>query len=365
MYSFALPVTSNKKKRSPKMNILTKLPDGLLNLKANELHQMLNDHTLIHLQGIIDRPLFISLLQHGNETTGWEALKVFLNNYIGKLPRSLIIYFGNLEAARYNLRLLDGQPDFNRCWPGQYQIKNETAMQLAKITQAVQSMNPFASIDIHNNTGRNPHYAGINKLTPQFINLASLFSDTIIHFTSPDGIQSGAFASFCPSVTIECGMTGTADGLEQTITFLNNLIHLPNLNDVPGVAEHQEVLNIFSTVKIKPDIPFTIAEETPNAQFVIEKDLDRHNFHMLPKGTPFGYLVQGYQEMPLIVTDQIGQDITDHYFDIQNQSVILKQNVMPAMITQSERAIKLDCLCYLMRPFKREHKSEQFLRKTS
>ncbi len=357
------------------IKILNQLPENILNLDANQLHQCVDTHTIVKLQGKIQRPLFISILQHGDETTGWDALKVFLNNHLDKLPRSLCIYFGNIEAAAQNLRQLDGQVDFNRCWPGRHNRQDQTAKIMAEVTAMAKAMNPFASVDIHNNSGRNPHYSGINSLNGDFVNLASLFSDTMIHFTSPDGIQSGAFADFCPAVTIECGQSGTADGIEQTVTFLENLIHLPNLHEVPGIAEHQDVMNIFATVKVKPGHPFAVGQHKNNAQFVIPNDLDAHNFHMLKPGVSFGQLYQSTEQqiheqqapvMPFIVTDQLGHDITEQYFEINtDQQVVLKHAVMPAMITQSERAIKLDCLCYLMRPLKREHQSEQLLRETS
>lgn len=347
------------------MNPLTELPHEILDTPAHQLIEKISDHSLFLVKGKVQRPLFVSVLQHGDETTGWEALRRFLKNHRTNLPRSLVIYFGNMQAAAQNQRLVSGQLDFNRCWPGLHRQQNPTAKKLAQLTEIIKALDPFASVDIHNNSGRNPHYAGINSLNGEFINLASLFSDTIIHFTSPDGTQSGAFAQFCPSVTLECGQAGTADGTEQTITFLENLIHLPHLKQVPGIAEHQEVMNMFSTVKIKKDTPFSVGQADTEAAFVVEAELDRHNFKWLAPGTPFGTLRSDQQAMPLVVTDPLGHDITGHYFDQVGTQVVLKQSVMPAMITQSEQAIELDCLCYLMRPIKRNSRPEQQLREIS
>ncbi len=333
------------------ITILDQLPDNILDVDAKQLHQYVENHTLVHLRGKIKRPLFVSILQHGDETTGWDAIKLLIKQHLNKLPRSLYLLFGNVEAAKENLRQLDHQPDFNRCWPGLHKDVNEVTKIMSEITDMMREIKPFASIDIHNNTGRNPHYAGINSLNIEFSNLASLFSDTIIHFTSPDGIQSGAFAEFCPSVTIECGMSGTADGIEQTHTFLENLIHLPSLKEVPGIAEHRKVLNIFSTVKVRPEISIAIADKVNEpVNFIINSDLDYHNFHLLEVGTVFGQLADDEVDMPFVVTDQIGHDITDHYFQKNGREISLKQKVVPAMITQSIQAIRLDCLCYLMHP---------------
>jgi len=342
------------------INLLDQLPAGILEVEANQLNQFVDNHTLVHLQGKIKRPLFISILQHGDETTGWDAIKALLQNHQNQLPCSIYLLFGNVQAAAQNLRQLEGQPDFNRCWPGLHRSNNEVVKKMAFITDMMAEIKPFASIDIHNNSGRNPHYAGINSLHGEFVNLASLFSETIIHFTSPDGIQSGAFAPFCPAVTIECGMSGTADGIEQTHTFLENLIRLSSLKSIPGVAEHQQVLNIFSTVKVKPEISIGIEGDaiavcaSNEVDFVINDDLDYLNFHLIDEGTVFGRTLAADTPMPFAVTDQIGHDITDLYFEQNGLEVRVKQKVVPAMITQSIHAIRLDCLCYFMHPLKRK-----------
>jgi hypothetical protein len=56
----------------------------------------------------------------------------------------------------------------------------------------------FASIDIHNNTGLNPHYSCINKLAPQFFQLATLFGRFVVYFTRPKGVQASVSLSFVP-----------------------------------------------------------------------------------------------------------------------------------------------------------------------
>jgi len=336
--------------------MLSELPHGILDVQASQLHQFVDDLTLVNLNGKIKRPIFISILQHGNETTGWDALRVFLKQHLPNLPRSLILLFGNIQAAKDNVRQLEGGVDFNRCWPGIRPNHHLVAKKMAEITQFVQQQKPLASVDIHNNTGRNPHYAGINAIKKEHINLASMFSQTIIHITSPDGIQSGAFAEFCPAITIECGMSGTADGIEQTLTFLKNLCQLTDLNQIPGVSENQQVMNIFAVVKVKKAITIGIQGQTEElVDFEIPDDLDYHNFHQLDAGTQFGHL-QSVQ-MPITVTDQLDHDITDQYFYINEQKLCLKQSVMPAMITLSIQAIRLDCLCYLMRPLTQQTKT--------
>jgi hypothetical protein len=332
---------------------LNNLPTGLLDLTADQLYTKIDDLTLIHLKGKIERPIFISILQHGDEYTGWDALKDFLKNHQHQLPRSMSILFGNIQAARFNVRQIDNQPDFNRSWPSALNLDYPIANSMREITDIMRKRTPFASVDIHNNSGRNPHYSGINNLDQEFLNLASLFSDTMIYFTSPIGIQSGSFAEFCPSVTVECGLSGAADGTEQTHTFLELLFNQYNLKNVPGILEHERVFKIKATVKVRPEIDISFQQE--DVDFSLIADLDVLNFHKINPGEAFGKLSQQLVDnkvMPFIVTDQNNQDITDQYFKIDGNKVSCANSFVPAMITQNIQAIRLDCLCYIMQPIK-------------
>ena len=99
---------------------LDHIPEGLLERPASALYQHFDGPALIHLRGRDERPLIVSVIQHGNEITGWEAVRRLLKSHYqhDNLPRSLLILIGNPRAARQRLRRLDDQPDFNRCWPG-------------------------------------------------------------------------------------------------------------------------------------------------------------------------------------------------------------------------------------------------------
>jgi predicted deacylase len=100
--------------------MLDHLPDGLLDCPATHLHDMLQEPTLVHLSGRRPQPLFVSVLQHGNEISGWDAVRRLLKGrYLrDPLPRSLILFIANVRAASRRQRKLTDQPDFNRCWPG-------------------------------------------------------------------------------------------------------------------------------------------------------------------------------------------------------------------------------------------------------
>jgi succinylglutamate desuccinylase len=141
------------------LTVLDTLPERFLDTPARELHRLLAGPTLIHLPGRRQPPLFISVLLHGNEDSGVVALQSVLRAYGQRLlPRALSILIGNVAAAREGLRRLDDQPDYNRVWPGSdahAETPEHAAMQ--QVHCLMQARGVFASIDIHNNTGLNPH----------------------------------------------------------------------------------------------------------------------------------------------------------------------------------------------------------------
>ena len=63
-------------------------------------------------------------------------------------------------------------------------------LQRASIPVTVSREAPYASIDIHNNTGNNPHYACVTSLNDRDLHLARLFSRTIVYFKKPVGVQT-------------------------------------------------------------------------------------------------------------------------------------------------------------------------------
>src|SRR5690554_4270292 len=88
--------------------ILDHLPAGLLDRSSSQLHEVLTGPTLIHLPGQRLQPLFVSVLQHGNEISGWDAVRRLLKGRYARdpLPRSLVLFSANVRVAARNRRHL-------------------------------------------------------------------------------------------------------------------------------------------------------------------------------------------------------------------------------------------------------------------
>jgi len=325
-------------------HILTKLPDGLLALPANRLHEVLPSHTLLHLDGKQTQPLFFSLLQHGNETTSWDALRRLLNRYSGQLPRRLVLYFGNLEAAGQGKRVLRGQPDFNRNWPGTDLPPHPIQPLLGDIAKYVRGLAPFAAVDFHNNSGSNPYYAAINSVDPKILGLASLFADIGVHFSYPRGVQAMALLSACPAITVECGRVQQTDFIAHTLEFMDRLL---NSTDLPGAPAPRSftLYDMAASLSVAEGIPVQCGNGPANGALVLRDDLDDLNFSLLPPGTLFGWC-----EHPraLIVRDREGRPTANLFLEFTDQTLTTTRPLMPAMLTLDPDVIRDDCLGYLM-----------------
>lgn len=321
---------------------LNVIPDGLLDLPANRLHEMLDGPTLIHLPGRHSEPLFVSVLLHGNEDTGWEAMRVLLQQYQDKeLPRALSLFIGNVTAARAGGRHLEGQPDYNRIWKGDGSAEHDLAQQVLAL---MRERKVFASIDIHNNTGLNPHYACINVLAQPFLHLATLFSRTIVYFTQPDAVQSLAFSRLCPAVTVECGKAGEAHNTAHALAFVEGALHLAHFPEHPVPASDYDLYHTVAIVKVPQGTAFSFSDES--ADLLFPGDLDHMNFRELPARTQLARVTG--DEARLEAWNEAGEDVAERYFERENGQLYTRLPVMPSMLTLNEEVIRQDCLCYLM-----------------
>lgn len=337
------------------LTILINIPENFLNVDATQLHTILNGPTLIHLKGRREQPLFVSTLLHGNETTGFQALQALLKQYADKeLPRSLSIFIGNVQAAKEEVRRLENQPDFNRTWPGTENPSSDETIMMQTIKEEMRQRKVFASIDIHNNTGLNPHYACINKVEDAFFHLARLFSRTIVYFTRPIGVQSQAFADLCPSTTIECGQIGQAASVEHALSFIDAALHLSEIPQHPIQKQDIDLFHTIAIVKIPEQASLSFNGE--DCQICLDKNIDHMNFKEIQTGTQIGKISDS-TGFHLEAWNNDGINIGEELFDYNNNEIRIKKNVMPAMLTLNEKVIRQDCLCYLMERYQLEDKT--------
>ena len=328
------------------LNEIENLPEGLLETPVESLAELLGGPTLIHLPGRRPEPLFVTVLAHGNESTGFYAIQSLLQQYRNReLPRALSIFIGNVTAATEGQRFLDGQADYNRVWPGTEQVDAPEARMMQKVVDSLRARQAFASVDIHNNTGINPHYGCINRVDNQFLHLASLFSRTVVYFIRPRGVQSMAMSGVCPAVTIECGKPDHEYGMAHARDYVDACLHLSELPQHPVASHDVDLFHTVAVVKIPAEVSFGFADEPVDLRLL--RNVDHLNFRELPVGTELGWIRPGVT-VELDVTDDNDQSVYDRYFSIEDHALVTARPLMPSMFTLDERIIRQDCLGYLM-----------------
>ena len=329
---------------SPTLTALDDCPPALLDATAAELHRVLDGPTLVHLPGRRSAPLFVSALLHGNEDVGLRALQALLTRYRGKtLPRALSFFIGNVDAARTGVRRLDGQPDYNRVWPGTDDAASPEARVMQAVTDALRERHVFASIDLHNNTGLNPHYACVSRLDTPSLQLASLFSRTVVHFSTPVGVQSAALAALCPAITCECGKVGDEAGVARAAELIEAALHL---EAIPGHPLREGDVHLFHTVAtVRVDAGAAMSFDGKDADVRFVPDLDHFNFRELSAGAVLATVSRAGM---LRASGEHGEDVTRKVLDQRDGQARLAAPLMPSMLTRDERVVRQDCLCYLM-----------------
>ncbi len=328
----------------------TSVDEALLAAGTRDLAAFLGGPTLIHLQGRRDPALFVSVLMHGNETVGWDAVRALLRRYAlgdGRfdLPRSMSLFVGNVTAAARGMRKLEGQPDYNRVWPGSELPPTPEHAMMQEVVEVMAARGVFASVDVHNNTGFNPHYACVNVLEDRFLQLAALFSRTVVYFLRPKGVQSQAMARLCPAVTLECGKVGQSHGVSHAMEYLDACLRMAEIPPHPVAGHDIDLFHTVAQVKVPETVSFGFGDGDYAICFA--PDIDRLNFRELPPGTELGEVCNG-PGIPLDVRDEEGRDVAEHFFRVENGRLETRVPVMPSMLTRNATVIRQDCLCYLM-----------------
>lgn len=325
---------------------LQSLPDGFFEITSVNIRSLFPNPTLIHLEGRDPRHLFVSILLHGNERTGLDVMQKLLADYAGDLPRSILLFIGNVRAAERNMRFLPGQVDYNRCWPGGELVADPSARMMQRIVEIAHGLPLFAAIDIHNNTGRNPHYACITDPRPENRNLVARFNRVGIVFRQR-GVSTMAFDGICPAVTLECGLPGDTGGIEHARRYLEALL---TLDQIPRDFPSRQALHLVEshlTLKIPGHISF---EFDPDADVDLrfEADFENRNFTLFDPQQVFGLT---RVERPLSATDADGHDITEQILRVEQGRIYLNNTLMPAMITRDKMVVRQDCLCHLLQDY--------------
>jgi hypothetical protein len=344
---------------------LETFPDELRHVSAASIKRVLPEPTLIHLEGHTADPLFISVLLHGDEDVGLKAIQQVLGNYrTTALPRALSIFFGNVDAAEATMRYLPHQADFNRVWPGSELRETWEHGLMRQVLESMIERRVAASIDLHNNSGRNPYYACICSLNAEHLQFAAMFSNRVLYFQRPKGVQTQAFAQFCPAITCECGPIGDAGGVRAAAELIERTLELCQHGSrenghacefrtlLPPAPHDVELYHTIATWRITPTASLGFDKQA-QVDVRLRPDLDLLNFVELRAGEVLAELGRPLPEC-VEVRDESGRVVTTEFLEYDHGRLRLTRSILPSMFTVSIEAIRQDCVGYFTERYPKE-----------
>ncbi len=324
------------------------LPDVLLDADERTLLQELGGPSLIRFPGRDEPPRAVSVLLHGDEPTGFQALLHVLRSR-PELPYDLYVLIGNVRAALeppgYAVRYLDDQEDLNRIWSPTSRttpLREAAADALVRLQQAQIS----SLVDLHNTSGDNPFYAIITRNRPGTINLAALFTTRIVHWELPNGALVEALQDDCTAVAVECGLPGQRATWDLAVDGLRRYLFGPPVDTQETGADHG-LLSGLHRVTVPPEVTLRFGGELhDDLDLVIPIDADRHNFAEVAPGHVLGQ-VHPDAPLPVEVLAPDGRPATEQLLRVDDDRLVLTRAATPVMMTRTVEAVRKDCLVYL------------------
>ena len=347
-----------------KLRVEAAPPSALFDLPAERLADELGGPTLFDLRRAGEAPLFVSVLVHGNETSGWDAVRRLRRELAAS---SVLLFVGNVAAARAGVRALPGRPDFNRVWEGGECPEAKVA---DAVSEFVAEAQPRLAVDVHNNTGRNPPYSVVARQDAATLAAARAFAGRALFATQPSGFQTGRLARSCTAITVEVGMADDPASTARAAAFLRSLLN----RSATGAAEPSAGVREGPAPRMKEPsagvregpaprmkepsagatreraareglaLFETVARVTLSDDAVIVPDTQRFNFRTAPVGAML------VKRGALCAHAADGRDLGEVYLQRKNGATVLKQPSVVAMYTGDIRAARQDCLCYFLEP---------------
>ena len=324
------------------------LPEALLEAEDLEVLRALGRPTLIRLPGSGQQPpRAISALLHGDEVTGLQAVLKILRRR-RTYPFDLYVLLGNVPAALadhgFAHRYLDDQEDFNRVWGGSGDTPLRQAA--AEILDRLRGCGLESLVDVHNNTGDNPFYAIVTRRRPEVLNLATLFTTTLLYWDLGANTLMEALEDECASIAVECGLPGRPESLAFAVDALRRYLGEPALRADRVVRDH-ELLGDLRKVVVREGVRFRFGGGvSDDIDLALAADADVHNFVEVPAGHTLGMVRPG-APVPVRATDATGTDVTDRYFAVRDGALVTTVAATPVMMTRTVEAARKDCLFYL------------------
>lgn len=320
-------------------------PPGLQALPASELLGFLGGPALIEVPGEGPETVFVSLLLHGNEASGWEAVRRWLRGLDGAPRRSHVLLVANPMAAARGVRRLPEQPDFNRIWGGAPPADPLLA-ELRAAAEEIRARPLRLAIDLHNNNGPNPCHAMCMR-GPGFVDArgwAGAFADRTVGVEMELGTIMEFFGRRRAAVTLECGLPGSEEGIALALEFLE-LVDGAAGPPPPAGAYY----GMAGRLRLKPGASACFGNGAADVSFPANL-AQLFNFRELAAGEAFARVNGGPAE-PIELCDAKGAPRPNDLFARRGDELVVARGFMPAMLVADAGIVRQDCLGYVLEPW--------------
>jgi succinylglutamate desuccinylase len=328
------------------------IPDFFYELNQENVLDYLDEMSLFYQKGDLDKTVVLSTMLHGNETSGLFAIQKFLKSILPTSNQpSYMILLGNPKAFHQNKRLVENQLDRNRIW--QLDGEHEDHELSKQVIEKLINFPLVCAIDIHNNTGKNPYFCCVNRLDKKTLGMASLFEADALFFENPSTAFTTFMGRFCPSVTLECGMSGDAVGVEKAFKFISSSV-VKAVNE--GFLEQKFTHSVFKSfgkfrIPESTNIVFkkrekpNIFKETNLVWFF--DDLEKFNLKLVPTGEKIGEILGSKDQVR--IESEFSEDLFEELFELKGTEIIVKHEFYAAMVTKNVEVAKSDCFFYFLK----------------
>ncbi|MEY3072367.1 MAG: hypothetical protein RLZZ353_563 [Actinomycetota bacterium] len=339
------------------LQVLDPVDPDLLELDAWTLLGRLGRPTLLRVPAVDPdpawRPRAVVVLQHGDEHTGLDALLRVLREDPPR-PYDLHVLVGNVTAALappgFAHRMLPGQPDMNRAWrpDGTVEVPDDPlSVATREALRRLRALDLAALVDLHNTTGANPFHALVARTGAAELELAALFTTTVVEWDQRRHTLMEALADRCPCVSVECGLAGPQASLAFAVDGLRRYLGAPDPGAL-GTRTRVELLGRMRRVELEPGVRLRFGGDLDDeVDLVVVADADRRNgVHQEPGWTLGAYRPD--EPRPLRVVDTDGTDVTDELLAFEDGTIRVVAPATPLMMTRTVAAARADCLTYLL-----------------
>ncbi len=237
------------------------------------------------------RPRAITTLLHGNEPSGFRALRHWLASD-PQPPVDIHVCVASVEAARtsplFTWRERKGGRDINRAFRAPYE--GPEGLLAKEILDRLLKIDPEALVDLHNTSGSGPSFGLAAVVDDQHKRLSSFFTERMVRLGSSLGTLMEATVDSFPSLIVECG--GVPDS-ESDATALRGIAAFAESESLWGgpASEMAEFYEKPTRIKIKEGFQLVYADsKAKDADLTLRNDIDRLNHGVTASGELLGWV---------------------------------------------------------------------------